>query len=252
MFWTFATEAEVYSLNAALIGTMLHFVSRHLERREEGSGDRHALVLALSTWIFAFSNHLTVVCMAPAFAVLVVLHARDAGVKSAAKLFLAPFVTGLVVLALYAYVPLRLHAHTPYTRDGRSGHGQHALGLRYRAPVQRRLLVSVAGDRRHAPAARGARRARAPVDLALVHRRRLGPAGARAEEPARLRLPRAGDHRLPLLPAHLPHRRHRRLLHPAHRRRRGALRRRGANLRRRGARERRCSCRCCERGGCRW
>jgi hypothetical protein len=100
LFWTLSTEAEVYTLNAALLAGSLYALCRwETDRRERW------LLLGLVAFVLGFANHLTMVAALPALALVAwrVHRERPLGWR----LYRAGAVTAAVALALYAYVPLR-------------------------------------------------------------------------------------------------------------------------------------------------
>lgn len=99
-FWIFATEAEVYTLNAAIVATSLFHLLRW--RRDRDTRD---LLIGGCVSILGFGDHLTIVCLGPTV-LLLLAHDRK-WVAPTPKRLAAIAATILATAALYAYVPLR-------------------------------------------------------------------------------------------------------------------------------------------------
>ncbi len=109
LFWTFATEAEVYTLNAFLLSAACYYASIFAETGEEAPFVKGAAFMSIG-----FANHLTSLLLLPGVFVLIGariykgsrLRPRDAAI-----------VLGFLVVsaALYLYVPWRVRAGAAYT-----------------------------------------------------------------------------------------------------------------------------------------
>jgi hypothetical protein len=100
LFWTLATEAEVYTLNALLLALCLWGLARWTEKPEA-----RWLGVGLAAFVLAFANHLTIVAAVPALALVALLVHRRGGIPRA--LWLVGAGASVVAVALYLYVPLR-------------------------------------------------------------------------------------------------------------------------------------------------
>jgi hypothetical protein len=102
-FWIFATEAEVYTLNAAIVaGSLFHLLRWRRDR------DTRDLLIGGCVSILGFGNHLTIVCLGPT--VLLLLAHDHKWVEPTPKRLGVIAATLLATVALYAYVPLRSRA----------------------------------------------------------------------------------------------------------------------------------------------
>ncbi len=98
-FWSQTTMAEVYTLNA----TFLLGVAYLLLLWRQGSGDRFLLGAALLYGI-SLGNHATMVLMAPAYLVLVVVGRRK---ELSLGLLVRAGVMAVLGAAIYLYIPIR-------------------------------------------------------------------------------------------------------------------------------------------------
>ncbi|MEJ7820054.1 MAG: DUF2723 domain-containing protein [Rubrobacteraceae bacterium] len=112
--WSQAVMAEVYTLNALLIGLIFAVLLRWRERRDEPSGDRYLLLAAFLGGL-TLTNHLTSGLILPAALVFVALVEWR---KLPRPMFLAKGV-GLFVLGLtpYLYLPIRANTGAPMTAN---------------------------------------------------------------------------------------------------------------------------------------
>jgi hypothetical protein len=109
LFWTFATEAEVYSLNTFLLAAACDSAAAFAVSGRERPMLKGALFLSLG-----FANHLTSAMILPAALVLVALRVargsrlrpRDVGITLGFALLAA---------SLYLYIPLRVRAEAVYS-----------------------------------------------------------------------------------------------------------------------------------------
>lgn len=104
-FWSFATIAEVYTLNTLLVALVLLVVLRW--RADARAGERQDRHLVLAAGLFGLAlgvHHVTVLAWAPGLALLVwkSLEGRRIGLRTLGWMALA----GLAGLAVYAYLPL--------------------------------------------------------------------------------------------------------------------------------------------------
>jgi hypothetical protein len=112
LFWTFATEAEVYTLNTFLLAAACHYAASFAESGKEKPFLLGALFAALG-----FANHLTMAALIPAF-----LWLTFARVRRGSELRLRDI--GLVLLflvfsaAFYLYIPWRFSAGSVYSEFG--------------------------------------------------------------------------------------------------------------------------------------
>jgi hypothetical protein len=108
-FWTLSTEAEVYTLAAAFLAGATYCMARYVRY-----ADVVALRWGVAAFLLGFANHLTAIAFAPAFALLVGHLAR---VDKRAALRILPIVgvAAILVIACYAYVPIRAAQGTPYS-----------------------------------------------------------------------------------------------------------------------------------------
>lgn len=115
LFWTLATEAEVYTLHACIVTTAVWLGCRYAL----GHGDRWLAWAGFAAAI-GFSNHLTIATLAPALAWLTWHQLRHSGARAAGRTLLGVALGMGVVVLLYLYVPLRAHAAAPYSelQDG--------------------------------------------------------------------------------------------------------------------------------------
>jgi hypothetical protein len=99
LFWTFATEAEVYALGAVFVAWVLQALSR-----AECERDGARVSEALAAFALGLSNHLSLLLAGPA---LLVACARfwGLGVRPSGRQLLLPAAASLVTLALYAAIP---------------------------------------------------------------------------------------------------------------------------------------------------
>jgi hypothetical protein len=112
LFWTFATEAEVYSLNTLLLAAACFYALEFTD-----SGERRPFLLGALFYSLSFANHLTSVVFLPAFSWLILarvrrgtrVRLRDAGIVAAFAAFSA---------AMYLYIPWRFGAGTVYSELG--------------------------------------------------------------------------------------------------------------------------------------
>jgi hypothetical protein len=103
LFWTFATEAEVYSLNAALISLTVYSGVRHALEAE-----RRWLLICVAASVISLANHLTAVMLMPAVALLALPYLRGASKGDWLKLGAVMSGASAAVVILYAYVPIRV------------------------------------------------------------------------------------------------------------------------------------------------
>jgi hypothetical protein len=107
VFWTLATEAEVYTLNAALLAATVYALVRwERERRERW------LSFGVVMFILAFANHLTMAAALPALLLVALWIAAERHVSHRVPLYAIGAV--LMVAACYGYVALR-HDDAPYS-----------------------------------------------------------------------------------------------------------------------------------------
>jgi hypothetical protein len=99
LFWTFATEAEVYALAAVFVALVFHSLVR-----AEIDRDGRALGVALAAYLLGIANHLS---LAFAFPALVVAAYRlmRAGVRPARRDWLLVSGAALATFALYVAMP---------------------------------------------------------------------------------------------------------------------------------------------------
>lgn len=109
LYWTFATEAEVYSLNALLVAA-----SCDAALRFERTAERGALFACAAFALLGCANHATSVMLLPAAAVLIIRARRGPGHFTLAQWF-ALAAWALCCLGFYAYIPWRAAQHTPYS-----------------------------------------------------------------------------------------------------------------------------------------
>lgn len=110
LFWTLATEAEVYTLHATIVTVAVWLGCRYAL----GHGDRWLAWAGFAATV-GLANHLTIVTIAPALAWLTWHQLRRSGARAAGRTMLG-VLGGLAVAALvYVYVPLRVQAGAPYT-----------------------------------------------------------------------------------------------------------------------------------------
>jgi hypothetical protein len=112
LFWTFATEAEVYSLNTFLLSAACYYAASFAE-----TGKERPFLLGALFYSLGFANHLTMAALIPAFLWLTFARVRRG---SSCKLRDIPLV--LLCLALgasfYLYIPWRFSERTPYSEFG--------------------------------------------------------------------------------------------------------------------------------------
>lgn len=117
-YWVQSASAEVYSLHCFLLGLNLFLLLRAWEQPKE-AGHRAWLLFA-GALALAFANHLTAVTLLPGIAWL---YFRKNGLNAAAfkrlGLMLALFFT--LLLALYAYLPIRAAADPAYNWGNPAG-----------------------------------------------------------------------------------------------------------------------------------
>lgn len=109
LFWTFATEAEVYSLNACLVAASCEAALR-FEREQK----HRALFGCAAFALLGCANHATSVMLLPAVAALI-WNARNTPARFTARSWLALCLWALACAGLYAYIPVRAYQHAPYS-----------------------------------------------------------------------------------------------------------------------------------------
>ncbi len=112
LFWTLSTEAEVYTLNAALLAATLYALARwETDRRERW------LALGVGAFVLGFGNHLTMVAALPALAFTAFRIHREE--PFGRRVYAAGIAAAIVVVAIYAYVPFRYYDDARYSEfDG--------------------------------------------------------------------------------------------------------------------------------------
>ena len=104
LFWGFATEAEVYTLDTFLLSAALFYAACYAD-----SGSRRAFLCGAFFLVLGFANHLTSLFLVPAF-VYVVYAKWRAGARLRGVDVLLVLVFAVLSASLYAYVPFRIHA----------------------------------------------------------------------------------------------------------------------------------------------
>jgi hypothetical protein len=104
LFWTLATEAELYTLSAAIVAG-----SCAAALRFDRTGDSRALFTCAALALLGCANHLTSVMLLPAAAYLA-WQARNTDARLTARQHAGLLAVALLALASYAYVPLRAAA----------------------------------------------------------------------------------------------------------------------------------------------
>ena len=107
LYWGLSTEAEVYTLNAALLAASVSGLARWTVTQS-----RRALTVGVACFVLAFGNHLTMVAAIPALVVAAWLVHRRGALKW--QLFAVGAVTTVITLAFYLYIPWR-HDKAPYS-----------------------------------------------------------------------------------------------------------------------------------------
>ena len=107
LFWTLSTEAEVYSLNAALLAASVSGLARWTVTQSQ-----RALAVGVACFVLAFGNHLTMVAAIPALVVAAVIVQRKGALKW--PLFAVGAAMTVITLAFYLYIPWR-HGKAPYS-----------------------------------------------------------------------------------------------------------------------------------------
>lgn len=85
MFWTFATEAGVYSLNAFFVSAVIYLLFKwHDARRgpEAGTAGRGYFYAACFVYALSLGNHVTMITLLPAFALFALLTDRRAALRT--------------------------------------------------------------------------------------------------------------------------------------------------------------------------
>jgi hypothetical protein len=106
LFWTLATEAELYTLNAALVAG-----SCAAALRFDKTGAPAALFACFALSLLGCANHLTCVMLLPAAGYLL----WSARAQLTRRQLLGLGAVALLSAATYAYVPLRAHSAAPYS-----------------------------------------------------------------------------------------------------------------------------------------
>ena len=109
LFWTLATEAELYSLSAAIVAGSCAAALRY-----DRTGDPRALFACAAFALLGCANHLTSVMLLPA-AVYLVWNARSSASRLSAWQYAGLAIVGLLSAACYLYVPLRAHGAAAYS-----------------------------------------------------------------------------------------------------------------------------------------
>jgi hypothetical protein len=112
LFWTFATEAEVYTLNTFLLAATCYYACLFAE-----SGKERPFLLGALFYSLSFANHLTTAALVPAFLWLTaarVWRGSDLRLRDIPLVLL--FLVGSA--ALYLYIPWRFSAGTVYSEFG--------------------------------------------------------------------------------------------------------------------------------------
>jgi len=104
LFWTLATEAELYTLSAALVAG-----SCAAALRFDRTGDSRALFACAALALLGCANHLTSIMLLPAAAYLA-WRARGSASQLSARQLGGLAAVALLALASYAYMPLRAHS----------------------------------------------------------------------------------------------------------------------------------------------
>lgn len=102
--WSYATIAEVYTLNSLLIVTVFWLILAWLRAQQTSGGNRKLYLAALIFGLAMGVHHLTVLLTLPALAVLAALTKGRSFFFTRQFLFAALFAIG--GLAVYAYLPL--------------------------------------------------------------------------------------------------------------------------------------------------
>lgn len=109
LFWTFSTEAEVYTLNTFLLaGSLFHAIGFGLERA------RRDLFWGAGFFLLGFANHLTSVAFVPAFLLLAILVRREGAKLGLREVLVIALLTALSA-SLYAYIALRAASQPVYS-----------------------------------------------------------------------------------------------------------------------------------------
>jgi hypothetical protein len=109
LYWTFATEAEVYSLNALLVAA-----SCDAALRFERTHERGALFACAAFALLGCANHATSVMLLPAAGVLI-FGARKGPARFSLATWLGLCAWALCCLGFYAYIPVRAQQHAAYS-----------------------------------------------------------------------------------------------------------------------------------------
>jgi hypothetical protein len=112
LFWNFSTEAEVYTLNTALLAAACYYAAVFAE-----TGKERPFLLGALFYSLGFANHLTMAALVPAFLWLTFARFRRG---SDLRLRDIPLVLLFLVLSasLYLYMPWRFRAGTVYSEFG--------------------------------------------------------------------------------------------------------------------------------------
>jgi hypothetical protein len=126
--WSQAVVAEVYALNAAFVSGTILFLLRWQRTRRDAD-----LLVACGLYAFSFDNHLTVVCLLPAVAYLVLATQPSSLLRPRVLLPILGFV--LVGIGLYGYLFLATSRGGPHLESRIETMGdlvEYVTGARYR------------------------------------------------------------------------------------------------------------------------
>jgi hypothetical protein len=112
LFWTFSTEAEVYTLNTCLLAGACYYSAWFAE-----TGEERPFLLGAAFYSLGFANHLTSAMLLPAFLAVTIARLLLGAKLRRRDLLLVPLFVALSA-ALYLYIPWRFSAGAVYSEFG--------------------------------------------------------------------------------------------------------------------------------------
>lgn len=112
LFWTFSTEAEVYTLNTFLLAAATYYAAVFAE-----TGRERPFLFGAAFYALGFANHLTSAMLVPAFLALTIARMLVGAKLRLRDLFLVPLFLACSA-ALYLYVPWRFASSPVYSEFG--------------------------------------------------------------------------------------------------------------------------------------